>query len=690
MPPPSLRPSLLVSFYDLVRPSLASVDVALLIAKALSSLGQIGRAWDIQRGFNAGGEREAVLVGLLEAAFGAAGLAPPDYDDSDLEPKPHAASLSTLLHTPFDAFEDSLLASFSLELPPSLAPASRSLLRHFHLSRLVSESRYVEAVRFEREVSKLGQADDKMVKVVKGLKQVLPEVQREVIELEEAESSAGMGIAPVPQTNGGGPAASGMMGSWSLIGTPHRPGTGTPSQPSPSLPATAFLRPGFGSPAAASSPAAKGSPAAGTNLTPGQTLLKALALQRAERAKAEQQQQAQSNGTPEVGGDGAADVSMSSIGTPSKVHGSNVPFIGPPRLPSSAQRALPASVASPVRRSVSTTLPFGGDAKGKQPASAVAGQASTKHFGSPFGQSPAVGLPQQTSTNSIPSLGSRNRIVSGGKLSTPRSQYQRRRSSTLPRDEDEEVDEEDEESDDPLLLRPADERPTRKAGFGRSGPANAKSKREADRFPEPPFSDNGDVVSSKRRTVHALPKMPRAAAAGAPAPSTSARRSERELSVPGAFGDEDQMADVDTTVVGGAEPEMRESRRGRSGVVAGLGQSGVEDDEAAEQRDAFPASPPPPTPASKAKGRSGRRVGSTRRSESVASIASSVGAGADDDDGASITAQTPRRSSRLRSTTPSVTGGAAGSSVAGGSDDEVAESARKAKTATRRRTAKKA
>ncbi|KAH9461930.1 hypothetical protein Pst134EB_005847 [Puccinia striiformis f. sp. tritici] len=116
-------------------------------------------------------------------------------------------ALQILIAFPFDELEDTTLSRFAISAP-RLLPGSHSMVAIlFYLSKLTSEARYIEAIRFERELSQSAGivSNPDIDRVIRGIAEMLPEVQRNMLELEfdqqhpvlnPTQASNGMALDP--------------------------------------------------------------------------------------------------------------------------------------------------------------------------------------------------------------------------------------------------------------------------------------------------------------------------------------------------------------------------------------------------------------------------------------------------------------------------------------------------------------
>ncbi|EGG12462.1 uncharacterized protein MELLADRAFT_101638 [Melampsora larici-populina 98AG31] len=189
LPPIKQRAKHLLRFYQLVNPTL-DLHTAILVLRAMSASGQIRTAWALQRTFQRP-DRDQLIHTILEACFGLNDHA-----------KPYSASLQILSSFPFDPLEDSILEQFCRSSPVILSQNHAMVAIHFYLNKLTGEARYIEAIRFEQGLmgSNSIQNDPDVDRVIKGIKDMLPEVQRTLLELELDELNSSKARANVPTT----------------------------------------------------------------------------------------------------------------------------------------------------------------------------------------------------------------------------------------------------------------------------------------------------------------------------------------------------------------------------------------------------------------------------------------------------------------------------------------------------------
>ncbi|KAG0142824.1 hypothetical protein CROQUDRAFT_210317 [Cronartium quercuum f. sp. fusiforme G11] len=173
LPPIDQRSRHLLSFYQFVNPPL-DLPAAILVLRAMSALGRMRSAWALQRTFQRP-DRDQLIQAMLGACFG--------LNDHT---RPYSVSLQTLSGFAFDELEDSILEDFCKSSPAILSQPNAVVAIHFYLNKLTGEARYIEAIRFEQGLagSNSIQNDPDIDRVIKGIKDILPEVQRNMLDLE--------------------------------------------------------------------------------------------------------------------------------------------------------------------------------------------------------------------------------------------------------------------------------------------------------------------------------------------------------------------------------------------------------------------------------------------------------------------------------------------------------------------------
>ncbi|PLW46680.1 hypothetical protein PCASD_03641 [Puccinia coronata f. sp. avenae] len=193
-PPLKVRSCHLMRFYQLTQPLLDLKSIEFILS-AMCINSNLRSAWALQRSYD-GLERERLLMIIYETCFG--------LNDFG---QPLGEILQILIAFPFDELEDTTLSRFAVRAP-QLLPESHSMVAiQFYLSKLTCEARYVEAIRFERELSESagGFSHPDVDRVIRGIAEMLPEVQRNMLELEfdqqhpilnPPQNSAGMSQDP--------------------------------------------------------------------------------------------------------------------------------------------------------------------------------------------------------------------------------------------------------------------------------------------------------------------------------------------------------------------------------------------------------------------------------------------------------------------------------------------------------------
>ncbi|KAH9823387.1 nuclear pore complex assembly-domain-containing protein [Melampsora americana] len=189
LPPIKQRAKHLLSFYQLVNPTL-DLHTAILVLRAMSASGQIRTAWSLQRSFQRP-DRDQLIHTILASCFGLNDHA-----------KPYSSSLQILSSFPFDPLEDSILEQFCKSSAVILSQNHAMVAIHFYLNKLTGEARYIEAIRFEQGLASSNsiQNDPDVDRVIKGIKDMLPDVQRTLLELELDELNSSKSRANLPTT----------------------------------------------------------------------------------------------------------------------------------------------------------------------------------------------------------------------------------------------------------------------------------------------------------------------------------------------------------------------------------------------------------------------------------------------------------------------------------------------------------
>lgn len=179
LPPRQNRSDYLVRFYQLVQPllDLPSVEI---VMQAMCLNSNLRSAWSLQRTYQ-GADRTRLLQAIFACCFG--------LNDFKC---PLAEPLSALIGFPFDEIEDSNMYQFAIT-SPRIMPLSHALVTiHFYLNKIISQARYIEAIRFERELSGNGRitSDLEIDRLVEAIRDVLPQVQLNMLELEFDQNQA--------------------------------------------------------------------------------------------------------------------------------------------------------------------------------------------------------------------------------------------------------------------------------------------------------------------------------------------------------------------------------------------------------------------------------------------------------------------------------------------------------------------
>lgn len=98
------------------------------------------------------------------------------------KPRPHA--LQALLAFPFTHLEDLVLHSLCHAPPSTFPQASLTVLFDLANVRLISQGRFLEAIKLDRAIGAKGSAAEKRRTTLLSLVRLLPEVQRRILELE--------------------------------------------------------------------------------------------------------------------------------------------------------------------------------------------------------------------------------------------------------------------------------------------------------------------------------------------------------------------------------------------------------------------------------------------------------------------------------------------------------------------------
>ncbi|GAA6007883.1 hypothetical protein JCM10207_004912 [Rhodosporidiobolus poonsookiae] len=222
-PPPSERSKLVLSYWRLAGINLddQSKDEVKVVLRALCGEGRksgANEAWALAREWKNEEEREELARTVLETCFGknASGL-------------PLAQHLASLLARPLTPTGDVLTTAFCAS-PPS--PLSPNLTADWRLSKLVAESRPVDALRFWAQVkSKKGvEPSEQRDRLLAALESSLTPVQRTTLSLEIAPAAAA--ATAVSTKPSAAPAASGStitQPAWAPVPAPAAPAQ--PAQP---------------------------------------------------------------------------------------------------------------------------------------------------------------------------------------------------------------------------------------------------------------------------------------------------------------------------------------------------------------------------------------------------------------------------------------------------------------------------
>ncbi|KAI9623119.1 hypothetical protein KEM48_009548 [Puccinia striiformis f. sp. tritici PST-130] len=300
-------------------------------------------AWALQRSYGRP-ERDRLLTIIFETCFG--------LNDFG---QPLGEALQILIAFPFDELEDTTLSRFAISAP-RLLPGSHSMVAIlFYLSKLTSEARYIEAIRFERELSQSAGivSNPDIDRVIRGIAEMLPEVQRNMLELEfdqqhpvlnPTQASNGMALDPSNDMD--------LSASYDVCSLAWDPPASPPALPPPSSLAEARTQQELLNPPKASVPRTSLPLSASPFLrramprmsldksnVPQKVLLKALAYTRqpsAPSSPAPHQEPVPMDQVIEEGDSDIPPTPASSRPTPRFTH-----FVGPSRLPSSASKPPP-------------------------------------------------------------------------------------------------------------------------------------------------------------------------------------------------------------------------------------------------------------------------------------------------------------------------------------------------------------
>ncbi|BGP15915.1 hypothetical protein JCM10213_003656 [Rhodosporidiobolus nylandii] len=218
LPPPEERAQLVLSYWRLAGIDLEQhgKDEVKVVLKALCSDGRrlgANEAWALAREWKDEDEREELANSVLATCFG---------DNST--GRPLASHLSTLLARPFTPAEDALTTSFCASPP---APLSPTLTADWRLSKLIAESRPVDALRFWNKVKSNKRVDpsEQRDRLLAAVEANLTAVQRTTLSLEVAP-------APLPAPAANPPTAS----SSSSVTQPAWAPAPAPAAPAPAAP----------------------------------------------------------------------------------------------------------------------------------------------------------------------------------------------------------------------------------------------------------------------------------------------------------------------------------------------------------------------------------------------------------------------------------------------------------------------
>ncbi|KAH9461921.1 hypothetical protein MJO28_003315 [Puccinia striiformis f. sp. tritici] len=336
------RSNYLMRFYLLTQPSLDLPSVVFVL-RAMCINCNLRAAWALQRSYGRP-ERDRLLTIIFETCFG--------LNDFG---QPLGEALQILIAFPFDELEDTTLSRFAISAP-RLLPGSHSMVAIlFYLSKLTSEARYIEAIRFERELSQSAGivSNPDIDRVIRGIAEMLPEVQRNMLELEfdqqhpvlnPTQASNGMALDPSNDMD--------LSASYDVCSLAWDPPASPPALPPPSSLAEARTQQELLNPPKASVPRTSLPLSASPFLrramprmsldksnVPQKVLLKALAYTRqpsAPSSPAPHQEPVPMDQVIEEGDSDIPPTPASSRPTPRFTH-----FVGPSRLPSSASKPPP-------------------------------------------------------------------------------------------------------------------------------------------------------------------------------------------------------------------------------------------------------------------------------------------------------------------------------------------------------------
>ncbi|BGP07760.1 hypothetical protein JCM10049v2_003600 [Rhodotorula toruloides] len=222
LPEPSERAELVLSYWRLARIDLAAYgkDEVKCVLRALCAPERargVAEAWSLAREWREEGEREELAGTVLETCFG-----------DNHAGHPLGSHLSALLALPFTPSEDALATSFCSS-PPS--PLPLTLTVDWRLSKLIAESRPVDALRFWSSVRKSGK---KGLEPSQDRDRLLKAVEANLTSVQKASLELDLSSAP---SKGAGKQAEATSGSTATLAQPAwapapAPAPSTP-QPAP-------------------------------------------------------------------------------------------------------------------------------------------------------------------------------------------------------------------------------------------------------------------------------------------------------------------------------------------------------------------------------------------------------------------------------------------------------------------------
>ncbi|KAA1138686.1 hypothetical protein PGTUg99_034576 [Puccinia graminis f. sp. tritici] len=341
-PPLYLRSDYVMRFYQLTQPSLDLPSIEFVL-RAMCINSNLRSAWALQRSYGRP-ERDRLLRILFETCFG--------LNDHR---QPLAETLQVMVAFPFDELEDTTLSRFAIGAPQLLPGPHSMVVIQFYLSKLTSEARYIEAIRFERELSESAGivSSPEIDRVIRGIAEMLPEVQRNMLELEfdqqhpilnPAQTSNGMAEDPSNDMD--------LSASYDVCSLAWDPPASPPALPPPSSlaeartqqellnpPKTAVSRTSL--PLSASPFLRRAMPRMSLDKSnvPQKVLLKALAYTRQPTAPNSPDPLPEPALPDQVGDQGDSD--MPPTPAPSRTTPRFTHFVGPSRLPASATKPPP-------------------------------------------------------------------------------------------------------------------------------------------------------------------------------------------------------------------------------------------------------------------------------------------------------------------------------------------------------------